>query len=54
MGDSVTDIVESIEKDINDTELLRIIAKNLILMNARLEAAFETGIEFEDVDDGIN
>ena len=46
--------LDNVETELNNTELLRIIAKNLILMNARLEAAFETGIEFEDVDDGIN
>jgi len=44
--------LDNIEAEINNTELLRIIAKNLILMNARIEEAFETGIEFEDVDDG--
>ena len=46
--------LDNVETELNNTELLRIIAKNLILMNARLEAAFETGIEFEDIDDGNN
>jgi len=46
--------LDNVETELNNTELLRIIAKNLILMNARLEAAFETDIEFEDVDDGDN
>jgi hypothetical protein len=44
--------LDNTETEINNTELLRIIAQNLILMNARLEEAFETGIEIEDVDDG--
>ena len=46
--------LDNVETELNNTELLRIIAKNLILMNARLEAAFETDIEFEDIDDGDN
>ena len=44
--------LDNVETELNNTELLRIIAQNLILMNARLEAAFETGIELEDIDDG--
>lgn len=40
------------EQEIDVKDLLQIIADNLILMNARIECAFETGIELEDIKDG--
>ena len=43
---------ENIEQDVNVKEYLSMIAKQLILLNARVEEAFETGIEIEDIEDG--
>ena len=41
---------ENKEQDIDVKELLQIIADQLVLLNARIESGFETGIELEDID----
>ncbi len=43
-------IAENIENDIDVNELLVSIDKQLKLLNARLEEAFDTGIEIEDIE----
>jgi hypothetical protein len=43
---------DDITHEVSTRELLHIIAKQLILMNARIEAAFETDICIEDLEDG--
>ena len=44
--------LEDLENQLEVRELLVIIANNLILMNAKIESAFETGIELEDITHG--
>jgi hypothetical protein len=43
-------IIDSAANEVDMKDLLEIIANQLILLNERIEAAFETGIELEDIE----
>ena len=43
-------IVDGVEVDLDQKELLEVIANQLLLISAKLEAALETGIELEDIE----
>ena len=45
-------IVDGIEIELDQKELLEVMAQQLLLISARVEAALETGIEIEDIEDG--